>query len=154
MLTTNEKCAAGTGKFVENIAEIYGYSLEQMSELAFKATGTCKLESQCGIFIESEINKLLSAGEKAENVFAALFQNMIHRVMSIIYKLDYQGPTLYFTGGFSRNPYAVFFLKNFLNKSSCLGIPSLPAPSAGLYMPIRFLTCALGRPPVGTGKKR
>ncbi|MGE5342286.1 MAG: acyl-CoA dehydratase activase [Candidatus Omnitrophota bacterium] len=112
----NEKCAAGTGKFVENIAEIYGFTLEQMAELAFNETGRCKLESQCGIFIESEINKLLSAGEKVENVFAGLFQNMIHRVMIIIHKLGYSGSKLYFTGGFSRNPYAVFFLKNFFKQ--------------------------------------
>lgn len=113
---TNEKCAAGTGKFVENIAEMYGYRLEELASLAFQSTKECKLESHCGIFIESEISRMLSSGCKTENVFAALFLNMIKRVMSIVFKLDYPSNTLYFTGGVSRNPYAVKLLHNYFEE--------------------------------------
>lgn len=113
---TNERCAAGTGKFVENIALIYGYSLEKMAELSFQSTKECKLESHCGIFIESEISRLLFSGCKTENVFAALFLNMIKRVMSIVFKLDYPTNTLYFTGGVSRNPYVVKLLHNYFEE--------------------------------------
>lgn len=102
---TNEKCASGTGKFIECIAKIYGYSLHQMIELALQSKNPIKLESYCGIFIDSEINRLLSTGVLLEDIFAALFQNIIKRALNLINILDFPSQKLYFTGGLAQNKY-------------------------------------------------
>jgi predicted CoA-substrate-specific enzyme activase len=110
--TTNGKCAAGTGKFIEYIGRRYKLSLKEMSEIATHAKNRCDLKSQCGIFIESEINKLIHHGDNFEDVLAGLFFNMLNRILGIIHKLNCSNETLYFTGGVSQNAYLVNLLKD------------------------------------------
>jgi predicted CoA-substrate-specific enzyme activase len=118
---TNDKCAAGTGKFLENIGKKYNCTFQEMSEMAFSATGNAELNSLCGIFIESEMFKLLSDGVKIEDVFAALFRNMYKRLMGIYLKLGHQSDSIHFTGGVSKSKYFVNLLNEKFTKVNVSG---------------------------------
>ena len=60
----NDKCAAGTGRFLEKIAELLDYRLEELGERALEAKKKIEISSQCVVFAESEVISLKARGER------------------------------------------------------------------------------------------
>ena len=64
----NDRCAAGTGKFLEIMAQTLGYSLDQFGTEALKATKEMQISSMCTVFAESEVTSCLAKGENRQDM--------------------------------------------------------------------------------------
>ncbi|KNC89068.1 putative 2-hydroxyacyl-CoA dehydratase activator YjiL [Trabulsiella odontotermitis] len=95
----NDKCAAGTGRFLDVISRTLGASVEQLDALV---TGVepHAITSMCTVFAESEVISLRSAGIAPDAILAGVINAMARRSANFISRLTSQGPVL-FTGGVS-----------------------------------------------------
>jgi len=64
----NEKCAAGTGRFLEMVAEVLGVDLPDLAELAFAGVQKIKISNICTVFAAQEIMNYLARGENARTL--------------------------------------------------------------------------------------
>jgi predicted CoA-substrate-specific enzyme activase len=110
----NRKCAAGTGTFLEEIANRLGVPLENMDTLARKASKDITLNSFCTVFASTEILARIREGETVENMVKGAFHSIVNRVI----ELGLAGAidqTVVFTGGVvQHNPYLVELIKDKL----------------------------------------
>lgn len=98
----NDKCSAGTGRFIEIMADKLSLSLEELFELA-KIGKNIKISSMCTVFAESEIISLMGSGEKKENIARGIISSVITKVKQLASrKLDEK--ELFLTGGLSSSP--------------------------------------------------
>jgi len=98
----NDKCAAGTGRFLEVVATILETSVEDLSELAFKAEEDIDIDSTCVVFAESEIIGMIAKGYSRNTIIKAVHKSIAKRIINQIHSLNWQAP-LAFTGGVSFN---------------------------------------------------
>jgi len=118
----NDRCAAGTGKFLEVMAETLGFNLEEFGASALSAKCGQEISSTCTVFAESEVTGLLARGVKPAEVAWGLHQAVVRRVVAMLRRL----PTteqLVFAGGGAKNPALVKFLSDELGE---FRIPSEP----------------------------
>ncbi len=77
----NDKCAAGTGRFLEFAAKlVLDVPLDEMGALSLKATDPVKISSTCTVFAQTEIVSLLAYGAKKEDILAGLHKGIAKRV--------------------------------------------------------------------------
>ncbi len=93
----NDKCAAGTGRFLQVLAGILGISLDELSIMASKGKPAL-ISSMCAVFAESEIVGLLAQGTKPEDVAAGVFVSIAKRMRGLSSRITWQGKGI-FTGG-------------------------------------------------------
>lgn len=99
----NDKCAAGTGRFLEVMADRLGVGQEELSRLAAAGSGV-KISSMCTVFAESEVISLVGAGKPREDIAHGIIESVVSRVAT----LAGQGSAPYFlTGGLCENAYVV-----------------------------------------------
>jgi (R)-2-hydroxyacyl-CoA dehydratese activating ATPase len=99
----NDRCAAGTGRFLENMATALGLSIEQLSAHALEAKGKgTTLSSMCTVFAESEVVSLIGRGEDSHNVALGIHQSIVNRVTSMIRRIGIK-ERFVFAGGVARN---------------------------------------------------
>jgi len=98
----NDKCAAGTGRFLEVTAATLGIRLEAMGDISLKATKKIQISSLCTIFAQQEVVALLSRGEKLENILAGLHDALASRIAALARRLGIE-PDLVLTGGVAKN---------------------------------------------------
>jgi predicted CoA-substrate-specific enzyme activase len=98
----NDRCAAGTGRFLEVMAGRLNCSLEMFSSSAFKGKDTVKISSICTVFAESEIIGLLNRGCPPDDVSRALHWSVVRRIHTMFSRVDAIGPTV-ITGGGAKN---------------------------------------------------
>jgi predicted CoA-substrate-specific enzyme activase len=98
----NDKCAAGTGRFLEMTALRLGCSLSELADLALQATSCLELNSTCVVFAETEIIGLMSAGVSAANISMAVHRSIARRVHTQTGALEICEPVA-FTGGVALN---------------------------------------------------
>ncbi len=98
----NDKCAAGSGRFLEVIAPTLGLKLEELGELSLKSSRKVKLSSTCTIFARHEVISLLSEGTPLEDVVAGLHDAIASRVVRMVRRLKIE-PDVVFTGGVAKN---------------------------------------------------
>lgn len=94
----NDKCAAGTGRFLEMTALRLQCDLNRLSELASESDKSVPLGSTCVVFAESEIIGLLADGHKVENIARAVNMSIAKRIYAQMAPLGYEKPIV-FTGG-------------------------------------------------------
>lgn len=99
----NDKCAAGTGRFLEKIAELLGFTLEELGPRALRADRRIEITSQCVVFAESEVISLKARGERPEDIAAGIHFASARRVRNLVNRLGLE-PQLVFSGGVSNNP--------------------------------------------------
>jgi predicted CoA-substrate-specific enzyme activase len=80
----NDKCAAGTGRFLENMARVLGLTLEELSTISLKATKTTAISSQCSVFAESEVITLLNLGEEIGNIAKGIHESIASRLSTLV----------------------------------------------------------------------
>ena len=114
----NQKCSAGTGKFLEVTSASLGVKVEELGELSARSDKTLSLSSTCTVFAESEIISCIAAGEKKENIIKALHHTISAQILGLYYQAngDYQGKIL-FAGGVALNKGMVAELSHKLNRS-------------------------------------
>lgn len=79
----NRKCAAGTGTFLEEIANRLGVPLEELDKLARKATKNISLNSYCTVFASTEILSRIREGETVENMVKGAFLSIVQRIVEL-----------------------------------------------------------------------
>jgi predicted CoA-substrate-specific enzyme activase len=105
----NDRCAAGTGKFLEVMAEALGYDLEEFGKSALSVKHGQEISSTCTVFAESEVTGLLARGVKPAEVAWGLHQAVVRRVVAMLRRLPTAQP-LVFAGGGAKNPALVKLL--------------------------------------------
>lgn len=98
----NDKCAAGTGRFLEVMANVFKVSLQDLGPLALKATEIVPMSSTCTVFAESETISLLARGEKPENILKGIHYAISNRVAGMLSRVGIEGD-VYFSGGVAKN---------------------------------------------------
>ncbi|MBN1919395.1 MAG: 2-hydroxyglutaryl-CoA dehydratase [Verrucomicrobia bacterium] len=93
----NDRCAAGTGRFLEVVASRLGVTLDKLVELASRSTNPASISSMCVVFAESEIVGLLADGAKPEDIVAGVEASIARRVAAMAGRRT-KGPVV-FTGG-------------------------------------------------------
>lgn len=99
----NDKCAAGTGKFLEVMARALGYTLEELAEQALAAESGVAISSMCTVFAESEVTGLVHRGEDRARIACGLHEAIAKRTLGSLKRVNAQGP-LVFAGGVAKNP--------------------------------------------------
>jgi predicted CoA-substrate-specific enzyme activase len=98
----NDKCAAGTGRFLGTSAEVLNLSLDDLGPLALKATEPVKMTSVCTVFVESDIMSYLAQKKTVENILGGVHRAIANRTISLVRRVGIE-PEVTFTGGVSRN---------------------------------------------------
>jgi len=98
----NDKCAAGTGRFLEVMARALEVDLENFGNLSITADRPSKISSLCTVFAESEVISLISQGEKRENIIAGIHESIAARVSAMANRVGIKTPIM-MTGGVAKN---------------------------------------------------
>lgn len=99
----NDKCAAGTGKFLEVMAGALGFSLEQMAAASIAAESGVQISSMCTVFAESEVTGLVHKGADRGSIARGLHESVAKRTLGALKRVGAHGP-LVFAGGVAKNP--------------------------------------------------
>jgi len=94
----NDKCSAGTGRFLEIMANTLAVDVRELCALASEG-GSTSISSLCTVFAESEVTSLIGRGEKKENIAYAVVNSIVTKVASQAGRLPYEGTTACLTGG-------------------------------------------------------
>lgn len=98
----NDKCAAGTGRFLANAAEVMGIGLDEIGPLSLRATRPVKIATVCTVFVESDILSYLSQGKRPEDIMGGVHLAIAKRTLSLARRLSIE-PEITMTGGVARN---------------------------------------------------
>lgn len=99
----NDRCAAGTGKFLEIMARSLGYTIDEFGTEALKATKNLQINSMCTVFAESEITSLVAKGEDRREIARGLHSSVVRRAVSMLKRVSIGGDIV-FAGGVAKNP--------------------------------------------------
>ncbi len=114
--TANEKCAAGTGKFMEVMAHALEMPLEQLSHAALESNNPLPITSQCGVFAESEVITHVNEGKDRLDIFAGIALSVASKVAGVARRISLDEAVV-LVGGVAKNRIVV---RDF---ESELGIP-------------------------------
>ncbi len=95
--TMNDKCAAGTGRFLELMANILGVSIEDLGNMALSGEDI-NITSMCTVFAESEVISLIGSGTKRESIARGIVNSITGRVYALLHKHG-ATDTIFLTGG-------------------------------------------------------
>lgn len=112
----NDKCAAGTGRFLEVMANALQVSLEDFGQFSLKAARPSKISSLCTVFAESEVISLIAKGERRENIIAGIHESIASRVVAMANRVGMSAPIM-MTGGVAKNTGVLKALEAKLGRS-------------------------------------
>lgn len=110
----NDKCAAGTGKFLEVTINSLGEDITEIDELTRKAVPE-KINSMCTVFAESEVVSLLAQGADKANIIMGIIDSIAARTVSLLNKINITDEVL-FTGGLANSSQITNQLTKVLQK--------------------------------------
>jgi len=99
--TMNDKCSAGTGRFIEVMANSLGLTIEELVDLSTKGANT-EITSMCTVFAESEVISLVGSGTKKEDIAYGIVSSVVKKVKSLCTRHG-RSETYFLSGGFSGN---------------------------------------------------
>lgn len=100
---TNERCAAGSGKFLEMVAKALDVNLSEVSARAAASREPYAISATCAVFAESEVVNAVNAGMDAGDILAGVIFSIASRAVSLLEKADARGP-LAMVGGLAQVP--------------------------------------------------
>jgi len=112
----NEKCAAGTGRFLEVMARVLGCDISDLSDLADQATNDIPISSVCTVFAESEVISRLASGASIEDVARGAHISIAKRIVGMCNRVGFE-PTIVMTGGVALNHNVVKILGEELSNN-------------------------------------
>jgi (R)-2-hydroxyacyl-CoA dehydratese activating ATPase len=112
----NDRCAAGTGKFLEIMARSLGFDIDAFGREALRAEKDLTISSMCTVFAESEVTSLIARGQNRREIARGLHSSVIRRAAGMINRVSSQGDIV-FTGGVARNPCMAVLLEKALGRS-------------------------------------
>ena len=99
----NDRCAAGTGKFLEIMARTLGFAIDEFGREALLAEKDLNISSMCTVFAESEVTSLIAKGQSRREIARGLHASVIRRAAGMINRVSSAGDIV-FTGGVAKNP--------------------------------------------------
>jgi len=105
----NDKCSAGTGKFLEIMANTLGLGLDEMCELARQGRNV-SISSMCTVFAESEVISLIGSGREKKDIAFGVIDSIANKVKSLCSKHTSGASRIYLTGGLCENSYIIEIL--------------------------------------------
>jgi predicted CoA-substrate-specific enzyme activase len=101
----NDKCAAGTGRFLEAMARALGVEIDELGSLDQRARGNLTLSSMCTVFAESEVVSLLAEGTEVPEIARGLHRAIASRTQALVRRVagDVRGLRVAMSGGVARN---------------------------------------------------
>jgi predicted CoA-substrate-specific enzyme activase len=139
----NDKCAAGTGRFLEGVARALELDLDQMGPLSLESGSPAPISSQCSVFAESEVVTLLSEGVSVQDIVAGVHRAIASRLVSMVRRIGLK-PRLTLAGGVAKNAGVVGFLEE------SLGGTARPAADPQIVGALGAALIASDRKPGGT----
>ena len=112
----NDKCAAGTGRFLEVIAEALQVPLGEMGELSLKAKGKVKISNTCAVFAEQEVVSHLAEGASTADIVAGLHDAIASRIHNMVERIGVESDVVV-TGGGAKNIGLIRALEGKIGKS-------------------------------------
>ncbi len=109
----NDKCAAGTGRFLANAAEVMGITLDEIGPLSLRGTRPVKMATVCTVFVEADILSYLGQGKKAEDIMAGVHLAIAKRTVSLARRVKIE-PEITMTGGVAQNQGMIHALEEVL----------------------------------------
>ncbi len=106
----NDKCAAGTGRFLEIMAASLAYSLEEFGQAGLAATHEVQINSMCTVFAESEVISMKNRGVPRDHIARAVHGSVVSRLISMLNRIG-AGDTIAFSGGVANNPCMLAMLR-------------------------------------------
>jgi predicted CoA-substrate-specific enzyme activase len=113
----NDKCAAGTGRFLEVMARTLELKLEELGPISLKSRNPAKITAQCSVFAETEVVSLMADGVEVPNIVAGIHDAIASRIMSLVYRVGLE-EDLTITGGVAKNVGVVAYLEKRMNIKS------------------------------------
>lgn len=98
----NDKCAAGTGRFLDVMASVFGCSVSELSDYDSQSSGIASISSTCTVFAESEVVSKLAAGEGIPNIVAGIHTSVVEKTYGLVKRLGIT-PDVAMTGGVALN---------------------------------------------------
>lgn len=133
---TNDKCAAGSGSFIQRAAKYLEIDINDVGELALRAENPQSISSVCAVLAESEIINLVSTGATVEDIMRGIYDSLAHRA-SLLLKRVGETKELVFIGGVALQRGMVKALQERLERSvvvppNCTFVCALGAALLGL----------------------
>ena len=120
----NDKCAAGTGRFLEIMAASLAYPLAEFGKAALGADQEVQINSMCTVFAESEVISMKNRGVPREQIARAVHSSVVTRLIAMLSRTGY-GETVAFSGGVANNSCMVQMLRERLGDTQVL-VPEFP----------------------------
>ncbi|MFC1954935.1 acyl-CoA dehydratase activase [Chloroflexota bacterium] len=98
----NDRCAAGTGRFLEVIAKTLGINLEDLGCISLKSKNKVSISNTCTVFAQQEVATRLSEGALIEDIVAGIHDAVASRAVGMLRKVPIE-PEVVFTGGVAKN---------------------------------------------------
>jgi predicted CoA-substrate-specific enzyme activase len=98
----NDKCAAGTGRFLEVMANVFKVPLDELGPLSLTAEEAIPMSSTCTVFAESETISLIARGEKPANIIRGIHSAIAYRITGLFSRVGIHND-VYFSGGVAKN---------------------------------------------------
>jgi predicted CoA-substrate-specific enzyme activase len=119
----NDKCAAGTGRFLEIMANVLEVDIGELGEMSLRAQKEIEMSTMCAVFAESEVVSLIAEGNSREDISAGLHKAIVDRVLSLAHRVGING-VITLTGGVNKNSGIIHALKHKLSVK--INIPEEP----------------------------
>jgi predicted CoA-substrate-specific enzyme activase len=110
----NDKCAAGTGRFLQSAAAALELDLSELGPAALRGRRPVPISTTCTVFAESEVLSWLAKGKKIEDILAGVHRSIASRSIALLRRVGIEGEVT-FTGGVTRNPAMVAVLEELLD---------------------------------------
>jgi predicted CoA-substrate-specific enzyme activase len=114
--TMNDKCAAGTGRFLEVMAAKLRVSLDEMGDLSLRAGREVQISSVCTVFAESEIVSLVAQNWPKNEILRGLHRSIVNRVWSMVNSLGIYGEVT-MSGGVAKNKGVVLLMEEKMGRA-------------------------------------
>ena len=98
----NDKCSAGTGRFLEVMAGVLGMGLENLGELSLKSKAPIQINSTCTVFAESEVISLIAQGKNKIDIIAGIHNSIAERIAGMVRQVG-EREIIFFAGGGAKN---------------------------------------------------
>lgn len=115
----NDRCAAGTGRFLEVMATTLGFTIEEFGKQACQAQNPVAINSMCTVFAESEVVSLISHGENVHNIILGLHQAIVNRIIAMVGRIGFEDDIV-FAGGVAKNHCMQMLLAQRIGKNLLL----------------------------------
>ncbi len=109
----NDKCAAGTGRFLDVMARAMETEIQYFGELALRGKNPSKISSVCTVFAESEIISLVAKGENREDITSGIHLSIARRIVSMVKRVGMKPPVA-MSGGVALNVGVIDALQKLL----------------------------------------